>query len=84
MAKKKKTSLEFGEYFDCGVLPDGSHICVRRGQSHLGPYEIIKDMPDGTDTTDIVLDTGYLTLEAAKIRAWQLWQLEIGQKVSAK
>lgn len=86
MTKKKLTALKPGEYFDCGKLEDGSHICVRRGGSihKIGDYEIVKDVPGGTPATDPVLDEGYITLEAAKIRAWQWVQNLKGEKVTAK
>jgi len=86
MTKKKLTELQPGDYFDCGKLKDGSHVCVRRGGSprKQGEYEIVKDIPNGTSATDPVLDEGYLTLEAAKIRAWQCVQNLNKEKVTAK
>lgn len=86
MTKKKLTELQPGDYFDCGKLDDGSHVCVRLGGSFRkqGNYEIVKDVPGGTPATDPVLDEGYLTLEAAKILAWQYIQNSKGEKVTAK
>jgi len=74
MPKKKVTELKFDEYYDCGVLSDESHICVRIGQSAFGPYEVVRDIPNGVNGTDPILADGFVNLETAKIRAWEIWK----------
>ena len=77
---KKRDRLEYGEYIDCGVLPDGSHICVRRGESQLGEYEVVRGVL-GDNRRMQILESGFITLIAAKEYAWKVWGSLTGKQV---